>query len=289
MWYETTISVVYFCLILCHYYCFSVLYTSAFMSNNRKLAGGTSWLGIPADVQKSSSRFSCFCTFVPVYATWACAVPGPLRAVFHALSECGSLWPTCVRRAIYSNVDRKRAILSSLKLSVRVNEHFVELIVDWSSWVKPGDEWAWPLPALSTQVVRRLRWTVVAVVWSWSADDALSKYPVVRGQLASFGVAVVWSPTAVPRHRRCRVGAVARGRREDAPTSRPSQRPHADPGVDRKPLLTNWRCSCRCRFVLLPSMLLRMCCVNLQLLVVFLSFQLTCHRWGPLCSLITVW
>jgi len=34
-------------------------------------------------------------------------------------------------------------------------------------------------------------------------------------------------------------GAVARGRREDAPTSKPSRRPRADPGVDRKPLLTN--------------------------------------------------
>ena len=34
-------------------------------------------------------------------------------------------------------------------------------------------------------------------------------------------------------------GAVVRGRCEDAPTSKPSRRPRADPGVDRKPLLTN--------------------------------------------------
>ena len=48
-----------------------------------------SWLGIPPHVQKSSSRFSCFCAFVPAFATWACAAPGPLQLFFTLCLSAG--------------------------------------------------------------------------------------------------------------------------------------------------------------------------------------------------------
>ena len=73
-------------------------------------------------------------------------------------------------------------------------------------------------------------------------DAELTRHPVDRECTTCVAVVAVvgcyW-----PFHAAVVVesGAVARGRREDAPTSRPSRRPRADPGVVRKLLLMNWR------------------------------------------------
>jgi len=89
---------------------------------------------------------------------------------------------------------------------------------------------------LSSEVVRQLLSTVVAVKRSWTVDAELTRHPVV-----SVRRALVATSRSTPFHDAVVVesGAVARGRHEDAPTTRPSRRPRADPGVVRKPLLTN--------------------------------------------------
>ena len=179
----------------------------------------------------NEQRFYLFLCVCACIATWACAAPELLlRRCFSRIVR----GPTCVRRGIDFERRETRDSERSSEVLCRTNGRLGKLFVDWLSWWNPWDEWAWPLPASSTQVVRRLQWTVVAEVWSWVTNAALSSHHVVREQRPErqrLSVAIVRSPTAVPRRRRRRAWC----RRPWTPcertdVSKPSQRPRATPG-----------------------------------------------------------
>jgi len=87
---------------------FVVPYTSAFISNNSKLYGEMSWFSIPPHVQKSGSRFSCFCAFLPALPPERALRLSCFRAVVsHALSEGLCDRNTCVAEIIRTSTETR--------------------------------------------------------------------------------------------------------------------------------------------------------------------------------------
>ena len=199
----------------------------------------------------SSLLFSCFCSRSDDIAPAAAPVYALLPEI---VSRC--FRHLCVRAGrtdLHAHATdlivalRKLRDLDAVwtKKSTRTDVVTI-ILVDVSSSLKPCDEQAWPLPASSSQskwfaVLHNRRRCEAELDGGRRADKA------PRPECATCGTPASVVGCHQPFHDAVvfKAGTAARGRREDAPTPRPSRRPGADPRVDRKPLLTTttsyWR------------------------------------------------
>jgi len=156
-----------------------------------------SWLGIPPHVQKSSSRFSCLCAFVPALPPERALRLSCFRAVVsRALSE-----GRCDRRACVAEIIRTSTETCNFECSFEVN----------LSYERTSRQIVCRLSEL-VESVRRVGVTTSGVVNPNGPPSTvncrrggveLSSGRCAVDNVQSVNVAVVWSPTAVPRRRRC--------------------------------------------------------------------------------------